>query len=61
MTNLKPCPLCGDIVMIDREEIFCDCGLALSIEPYVIDDYKSELPTYEEARQNMIDKWNRRI
>lgn len=60
--ELKPCPFCGEKPTLDRHDIFCDmCGVKMEIPLFVhskesIDGY----PTYEEARQEMIDTWNRR-
>lgn len=59
--KLKPCPFCGDEAHLDRHDIFCDCGVKMEIPMYV---HKKEsvggFPTYEEARQEMIENWNRR-
>lgn len=62
MAELKPCPFCGDDPHLDREEIFCGfCGARMPIELYtcglVADD---RFPTYQEARAEMIEAWNRR-
>lgn len=62
MAKLKPCPLCGGKAMLDKEEIFCgDCHLMLPIQLYVL-SYTSVdgFPTYDEARKNMIELWNKR-
>lgn len=61
MDKLKPCPFCGEQPHLDRHDIFCDCGVKIEIPLYVsgrktVGGY----PTYEEARQDMIDSWNTR-
>ena len=59
MTKLKPCPLCGEQVCIDREDIFCDyCHLSCRIDDRI---YNGEAATYEEAREQAIETWNRRV
>lgn len=57
--QLEPCPLCGEEVHIDREDIFCDyCHLSLKIYDRL---YNGEAETYEEAREQAIETWNTRI
>lgn len=59
--ELKPCPFCGGEAILDRHDIFCDCGAKIDIPLYVTGNKKvSNFPTYEEARQEMIEAWNRR-
>ena len=61
MTELKPCPFCGGEATLDRHDIFCDCGVKMEIPMYVMGKESIDgFPTYEEARQEMIDAWNRR-
>lgn len=56
--ELKPCPLCGEVVGIDREYIFCDnCHLICRIDDRL---YNGEAETYAEAKQQTIEAWNRR-
>ena len=58
MAELKPRPLCGEEVSIDREYIFCDyCHLICRIDDRI---YNGEAETYQEARQQAIDCWNTR-
>lgn len=60
--KLKPCPFCGGKPYFDRYEIFCDCGAKIEIETYVSGDKSvGDLPTYKEARENMIKAWNKRV
>ena len=60
--EVKPCPFCGEQPMLDRHDIFCDCGVELKIQPFVSGDKSIDgFPTYQEARQEMIDAWNRRV
>lgn len=55
---LKPCPLCGNEVLIDREDIFCDyCHLVLRFDDYI---YTGKAKDLEEARKMGIEAWNRR-
>ena len=62
MVKLKRCPFCGGIPYLDRHDIFCDCGAKIKIPLYASDKQNIEgYPTYEEARQEMIDLWNTRI
>lgn len=60
--ELKPCPFCGGKAHIDREEIFCDCGAKMPMPFYeyglVAED---RFPTYDEARVEAIEAWNRRV
>ena len=61
MTELKPCPFCGEKPILDRHDIFCDCGVKMQIPMYVLGkESVGDFPTYEEARQEMIEAWNRR-
>lgn len=58
MAELKPCPLCGEEVSIDREYIFCDyCHLICRIDDRI---YNGEAETYQEAREQAIKDWNTR-
>ena len=53
MAELKPCPLCGEAVNIDREYIFCDyCHLICRIDDRI---YNGEAETYQEAREQAIE------
>jgi len=62
MTELKPCPFCGGEAILDRHDIFCDCGVKMQIPMYVSGKESVDgFPTYEEARQEMIEAWNRRV
>lgn len=62
MIKLKPCPFCGDVPHLDRHEIFCDCGAKLQIDEFRYQVMDNGLyPTYEEAKQMMVDAWNRRV
>ena len=58
-TKLKPCPFCGEQPHLDRHDIFCDCGVKVDIPAW--DNGENDFPTYEEARQEMIDIWNTRV
>ena len=59
--KLKPCPFCGDEAHLDRHDIFCDCGVKMEIPVFVHGkESVGGLPTYEEAKQEMIENWNRR-
>ena len=61
MTELLPCPFCGEIPHLDRHDIFCDCGAKIDIPIYVEGrEGVGGFPTYKEARQEMIDLWNTR-
>ena len=56
--KLKPCPLCGESVGINREYIFCDyCHLILRFDDRI---YNGEAETLQEARNQAIECWNRR-
>ena len=62
MAELKPCPFCGDKAHLDRHDIFCDCGVKIEIPMYVCGNKSvGGFPTYKEARQEMIEAWNRRV
>jgi Lar family restriction alleviation protein len=55
--ELKPCPFCGEKPCLDRHEIFCDCcGAKMPIPIYGGEGF----PTYQEARQEMIENWEMR-
>ena len=57
--ELKPCPLCGGAVMLDREDIFCDnCHLILRFDDYV---YSGEAQDLKEATELGIEAWNSRV
>lgn len=58
MIKLKPCPFCGAIPVLDRSEIFCDCGAKMEIPLYGTNDGYS---TYGEAKEEMIEAWNTRV
>lgn len=62
MIELLPCPFCGGEPHLDRHDIFCDCGAMIKIPLHVLEekDNLGIFPTYEEARQKMIDLWNTR-
>lgn len=56
--KLKNCPCCGGVVMLDREDIFCDvCRLSMKIDDRL---YNGEADNYEEAREQAIQAWNTR-
>lgn len=58
MNELKPCPLCGNEVSLDREDIFCDfCHLVLRFDDYI---YCGEAKDLKEAREMGIEAWNTR-
>lgn len=60
-TELRECPFCGGKACLDRYDIFCDCGAKIEIPPYVGGKVSiANFPTYEQARRQMIDAWNRR-
>ena len=56
--KLKNCPCCGGQAHLDREDIFCDCGIKIDIYPFL---YGGEAKDYEEAKQIAIDTWNERV
>ena len=61
MTELKPCPFCGRVPHLDIEEIFCDCGAKMPIPIYAYGWVRQgKLPSYTEAKAEMIEAWNRR-
>ena len=61
MAELLPCPFCGEKPHLDRHDIFCDCGATIEIPLFVTGKESVDgFPTYEEARQEMIDRWNTR-
>lgn len=58
MDELLPCPLCGEPVYLDREEIFCDsCHLILRFDDYV---YSGEAENITEAKELGKKAWNTR-
>ena len=57
--KLKPCLICGDTPRLGIHDIFCHCGAKISIHSYVDEkEPVNGIPTYEEAVQEMIDRWN---
>ena len=59
---IKACPFCGEDAYLDRHDIFCDCGAKIEIPVYVeAKESIGGLPTYNEAKQEMIDAWNSRV
>jgi hypothetical protein len=59
--EIKACPFCGEQAHLDRHDIFCDCGAKITIPLYVEGkESVGGLPTYEEARKEMIEAWNSR-
>ena len=63
MSELRQCPFCGGKPILDREAISCfDCGVIMPIDIYVSGGERiGGFPSYEEARQEMIEDWNRRV
>ena len=63
MTELKPCPCCGAEAHIDREDIFCDCGLNIKIEPFYYEQpiALSMDERWRRARVDAVEAWNRRV
>lgn len=62
--ELLPCPFCGEQPHIDKEEIFCDCGAKIEFPLYqwgCSDKNREGFPTYEQAREVAIKRWNRRV
>ena len=54
------CPICPNCRTPLNEMEDCDCGVKIDIPVYVTGKVSvGGLPTYEEARQEMIDAWNR--
>ena len=61
MTDLKHCPFCGAEAYLDREEIFCECGAKMIIPLYFVGQGGwPSYRTYDEAKSEMIEAWNRR-
>jgi Lar family restriction alleviation protein len=63
MSELKPCPFCGGTAFLDKDEIFCDmCGLRMPfpIYEYGAVDGVEGFPTWEQAREEAVRRWNRR-
>ena len=61
MAELLHCPFCGEMPHLDRHDIFCDCGAMIKIPLYVSGkESVGGFPTYEEAKQEMIETWNTR-
>ena len=60
--SLKPCPLCGERPHLDREEIFCDCGLRLPFEPFYYEQPTelSIMTRMDNALEEAINRWNTR-
>lgn len=60
--ELKPCPFCGGEARIDREDVFCDCGARILIEPFYYEQPISmpEKDRLKSAKQEAIAAWNRR-
>lgn len=62
MIKLRECPCCGSEAHIDRECIFCDCGICINFEPFYYEQ-STDLPIKDRwaiARQEAIEAWNRR-
>lgn len=60
--ELKPCPFCGEVPHLDRDEIFCDCGAKMPMPLYVWGIAEHDgFPTNTEAKALMIEAWNRRV
>lgn len=61
--NLKPCPFCGCPPHMDRDEIFCDCGVKF---PFPVNEWGCSeenpegFPTYEQAEKVAVERWNER-
>lgn len=62
MDELKPCPFCGGTPMIDRGEIFCDCGVSIKFEQYYYEVPISKPATerWGIAKKCAIEVWNGR-
>ena len=59
MSRLKPCPLCGEAAMLDREDIFCDnCHLVINFSDFI---YSGDAADWQEAKELAIETWNRRV
>ena len=62
MAELKPCPFCGDTPHLDRDEIFCDCGVKMPIPLYVWGAGDCDgFPDFKTAKAEMVEAWNRRV
>ena len=58
MSELKPCPLCGQTPMLDKNEIFCDdCHLVINFDDFV---YSGEADDWEESKEMAINTWTTR-
>lgn len=63
MANLKPCPFCGYPPHMDKHEIFCDCGVKMEfpLQEWGCSDKNPEgFPTYEQAKEVAVERWNAR-
>lgn len=61
--NLKPCPFCGCPPHMDKHEIFCDCGVKFEFptnEWGCSDKNPEGFPTYEQAKEVAVERWNSR-
>ena len=58
MRELKKCPFCGRKVDMDRDEIFCACGVKIVIYDFVS---MREAENYTEARARAVEAWNNRV
>ena len=61
--KLKPCPFCGYPPHMDKHEIFCDCGVKLEfpLQEWGCSDKNPEgFPTYEQAKEVAVERWNNR-
>lgn len=57
-TTLLPCPFCGGVAILDREDIFCDdCNASISIWDKL---YNKKAENYTEAKTQAINTWNKR-
>lgn len=63
MIELKPCPFCGEPPHMDRDEIFCDCGVKFPFPLYEWGcsiENPARFPTHEQAKKVAIERWNER-